>query len=253
MTMNKKLKSKVTSFLALGTNPQDYSVRLHVCTKISHCQLCGSALDYSFPLIHASSTPEDNSKDLYVGCDCVENFMEAHFPVKKEEVKRKMKELVEKTKSSLFLEENPTIKQIAKDIRNYFWTTLRAEAYKEQLMSEYHSLLRSYFLAEITKDMNSIHRKSYLSKPKTEKILKLNELIKTNKFVEILKENAETRKKTIADLMDVDKSFYDVYLSRYVIAKESVAKRVALNVFEKQKFFKDNKIKNNFEIIEGIY
>lgn len=254
--MDKKLKSKVTSFQVLGTNPIDYSLVLQAPnTDMTHCQLCGSALDYSFRLSHKDSTEENKSKDLLIGSDCVENFMEAYFPLKKEIIRSKMKDLIESTKSSLFLENNKDIEKTVIFIRNYISSDLRKESLEKNFMTEYYSLLRSDFYTNISKDIKSVTRKKYLSKPKTEKIKKLYKMIKKTGLFFLLEECRKDWSFKIKDVKEKDIDFYNIYLKYYSLYDSSlVLERQALNNFQKQNFL--NKIKNKehkIEIIKGIY
>lgn len=258
--MNKKLKSKVTSFMALGTRPEEYTVGFTVHHSVSHCELCGSALEYSFPLVHKSSTDEDKTKNLLVGSDCIDNFMEAYFPQRREEIKRRLKQLVDKTKSQIFLEENPEIKAQAREFMNYVQSTLRAEAKAENLYNEWVSLYRSEFFKEFAKNCREIIRKEYLTKPKTQKFKEVYALIKTDMFMNLLRENKLVHERKIKEVMEEESEFYSIYMNRNFyseINKEQFLNRPALTNIEKQNYLvitreKKKKLALVVEVLKGV-
>lgn len=252
---NKKAKAKITSFLVLGTEPADYDVSLKVHVDCRHCELCGSALDYSFDLVHKN----DATKNIRIGSDCVDNFMEVNFPLRREIIKRTIKELVEKTKSKIFMEKNPNILQIAQDLKNYFYNTLKKQATEEKLYPTYCDLMSSIFFENVAKDIKSIVRKNYLSAPRTEKIKKLHKVIQTDKILKLIREQDKFSTQTISDRITKDKNFYNLYFNikdqmpnPYKETKEMVLKKKALNIFGQQYFLKTH-AKTTIEAIKGIY
>jgi hypothetical protein len=253
MKMDTKLKSKVTSFMTLGTNPEDYSINTTQCfTNASHCDLCGSALKYSAQLIHKTSSPENSSKNLLVGFDCLDNYCETYLPLRKEQVKAKMSSLLEGTRTSHFLNENPKILATAVQVETYFNKTLFDIARENDLINSYWHFVRSNVCSNIRKDAKEVRRKNYLSQPRTDKLNLVRKLMDTDEFLNILKGISETRTKKIQDVIDEDPAFYSLLLEKRSHMNRETAN--AYTIFEKQAFIKINGPKEmNFIVIPGVY
>lgn len=256
--IDKKLKAKITSFEVLGTYPKDYTVGLKVFTNKQHCELCGAALVYSFDLLHNSENPE---KHIRIGADCVENFMEAHFPLVKRDILKKIKDAIGKQKSNDFLAKNPDIMNITKDLREYFFKNLRTLAHQEKFTSVFYNFSTSMFLKTVNSDIKSIERKKYLSEPKTKKIRKLHKMVMSGKFTKFLKEQNEVQGQTIADRIEKESEFYEMYIEKKTTGpvaysalptRESILGHRAMDIFTQQFYWKAY-VNKKVEVIKGVY
>jgi len=262
--MNKKLRSKMTTFQTLNTNPMDYTVlytkaEVLLRKRVDHCELCGAALDYAFPLVHKDSTKVNDKKDLMIGSDCVNNFMETYFPLKKDFIKQKIEEVVTETRISRFLSDNPKALSSAQELWTYLTQTLAQSCRDKELYQEYRSFLNSEFFHQIKTDIRTLNNKKYLSKPKTLKLMKLHKMIKSNGFLSLIKEIQKAHAETIEEAMKKDPEFYNVYIERNFRAYRQSSTnnflfRPAFSKFEKQNFLVRNKIKTlKIEIVKGVF
>ena len=79
-----KKQASTNILLKLDTRPEEYTPIATTCYpgKVSHCQLCGSALYYAFKLEHQQDKDFNQGKSLFVGSECIKNFAEVHYPPK---------------------------------------------------------------------------------------------------------------------------------------------------------------------------
>lgn len=201
------------TFLRLKTRPEEYTPQIKHCqyNEVTHCDLCGAALIYSFNLIHAEDLDFSKKLSLKVGADCIYNFCQIYMPSSAEQILHTIEESLATSKISKFKNENPEIFNQVKEIKNQI----------KILQSEYGYTFTSLSaFKNFTVWSRELNRSLYLSKPKVEKIENLFAYIHSDTFKELLTNHKTKPQITINEYLNTnpkDKKFYDLYKHLYQV------------------------------------
>lgn len=200
------------TFLRIKTRPEEYTPIVNQCffNEITHCELCGAALTYSFNLIHAEDLNFTNKLSLKVGADCIYNFCQIYMPSSAAQILHTIEQSLATSKISKFKTDNPLIfsknEEIKKQIKNL------------QLNYGY-SFLSLNSIKEFQKLNRELVRNLYLSKPKVKKIENLHQEVFSEKFSKMLNDhkNKPLTKISETKLSKKEKHFYELYKELYPI------------------------------------
>jgi hypothetical protein len=96
-------------WIQLKTAPEQYRpIFGKIRTDLTHCELCGMAISYAFPLAHKSDPNFKKGKSLWIGQDCVRNYFLHKLPMNLvEEMIANMTRLIEEEKRARFKLKHP--------------------------------------------------------------------------------------------------------------------------------------------------
>lgn len=229
-------QAMTNTFIRLGTRPEQYTPHTH-CQygKIKHCQLCGAALEYYFPLTHVDDENFNKDKSLFVGGDCLYNFTELYMPTIAEQILNSIEKAMTDAKGKKFKETFPTIFEDFKKLKETIFNLDRQFAYHPgRGLLRYKNFFTNY---------RHLFRQEYLSKPKVEEFYKFKKEVE-NTWLKKLTEHTKISisKKTIKESKD---KFYREYEKNYltVYSRPLDLNSRILSPFEKECFlekFKEN-------------
>lgn len=88
-------QAMTNTFMRLKTRPEEYTpvYQKSNFNQVTHCDLCGAALTYSFDLVHAEDLDFKRGWSLKVGADCIYNFCQIYFPTIAEQILKTIENL----------------------------------------------------------------------------------------------------------------------------------------------------------------
>lgn len=201
-------QAMTNTLMRIKTRPEEYTpVYQHSSfNQVTHCDLCGAALTYSFDLIHAEDSDFKKGYSLKVGADCIYNFCEIYFPSIAEQILKTIEKSLETSKIGKFNFDNPSIKE----------TSLEFRALVKKYQQEYgYSFAKLVRIDESLKAVNELIRKEYISKPRIELIKTSLAELKNPKFIKILADHKSHVKKDVDINSKYYKNFHIQYVSLY--------------------------------------
>lgn len=229
------------TFLRLKTRPEEYTPHLTKCyfDEVTHCELCGAALTYSFNLMHAEDGDFSKKMSLRVGADCIYNFCEAYMPGSAEQILYTIQEAMSDSKTNKFKKDNPGIFTLNDEIKKTLSTLRGSHGYSIQRLQ---AVIR---FPELTRELT---RQQYLSKPKVLYIESLGKLLKSADFQKILLDHKSHKPQLITGYLKTaeknEKKFYDKFLV-LAPATGAIVPTQTISVLDQQVFQEQLAIKLN--------
>lgn len=192
------------TFLRIKTRPEEYTPHLKKCyfDEVTHCELCGAALTYSFNLVHADDGDFSKKLSLKVGADCIYNFCEAYMPGSAEQILYTIQEAMADSKVNKFKKDNPEIFKIKDEIATQLRSLKASHGYSVQKLQ---AVIR---FPELSRELT---RQQYLSKPKVLYLEKLNQLLKSKDFQGLLTAHTNHKSEPITEYLKINKSARSFY------------------------------------------
>jgi hypothetical protein len=196
------------TFLRLKTRPDEYTPQLTKCyfDEVTHCELCGAALTYSFNLVHAHDVEFTRKLSLRVGADCIYNFCEAYMPGSAEQILYTIQEAMSDSKVNKFKKDNPNIFTLNDEIKKTLSALRASHGYSVQKLQ---AVIR---FAELTRELT---RQEYLSKPKVLYIESLGKLLKSKEFQATLLAHKSHQPQALTEYLKTapkeEKKFYEKF------------------------------------------
>lgn len=197
-------QAMTNTFMRLKTRPEEYTpiYQKSNFNQVTHCDLCGAALTYSFDLVHAEDLEFTKGWSLKVGADCIYNFCQIYFPTIAEQILKTIEKSVLTSKIGKFNHDNPNLKeniQVLKDLLN---------DYKKQYG---YSFTKLKTIEGCVKAMNELHRQEYISKPKIELINSTYNWLKEEKTIKLLSDHKEFKKQPLSECSKKYLKFHETY------------------------------------------
>lgn len=246
------------TFLRLKTRPEEYTPDLKKCyfDEVTHCELCGAALTYSFNLMHCEDGDFSRKLSLRVGADCIYNFCEAYMPGSAEQILYTIQEAMADSKVNKFKRDNPNVFALNDEIKKTLSTLRSTHGYSVQRLQ---AVMR---FPELNRELT---RQQYLSKPKVLYIESLGKMLKSKEFQEILlahKNHKPVEIKTYLKTADKnEKKFYEKFLvlapaAGYGLANQTISP-LDQKIFNEQLSIKMSKVSRQWitqiKTPEGIF
>lgn len=170
------------TFLRLKTRPEEYTPVVQKCfyNEVTHCELCGAALIYSFHLVHCDDPDGSQNLSLKVGADCIFNFCKIYMPSSADQILYTIEQALADSKVNKFKNENPHIFEVQTVIKNKIAELTRQYGYQFKQLNEFVNF--NVYSRELT-------RNQYLSKPRVQYLEKLEKIISSVKFEKMLQQH----------------------------------------------------------------
>jgi hypothetical protein len=196
------------TFLRLKTRPDEYTPEVKQCyfDEVTHCELCGAALTYSFNLIHAEDRDFSRKLSLKVGADCIYNFCEAYMPGSAEQILYTIQEAMSNSKINKFKRDHPEIFKLTEAVQQQLRQLRGIHGYSLQKLQ---AVIR---FPELSRELT---RQQYLSKPKVLYIESLARLLKSPEFQQKLQDHANHQPVALKEYLKTkpqDKNFYTKFM-----------------------------------------
>jgi hypothetical protein len=202
-------------------------------TKIkeeSHCDLCGMVIGYQYPMVHAGDPDFSKGKSMYVGSDCIQNYIREHIPqnVASQLIERMdllIQEQEEDARAETFARDYPNFMTSLEKTREGYQLVLKK--YEAWSVFSTNSAIKLAIFETYDKARSDYISKKYTSGPNADKIIAFVKSIDDGSFDEKIKEWSDNQKKGLTIQQELDKTkdaavaeFYDLYIKTYVFVTE---------------------------------
>lgn len=197
-------QAMTNTFMRLKTRPEEYTpvYQKSNFNQVTHCDLCGAALTYSFDLVHAEDLDFKRGWSLKVGADCIYNFCQIYFPTIAEQILKTIEKSVLTSKIGKFNHDNPDLKEKVKSLKDLL------NDYKKQYGYSFTKLQR---IEGCVKAMNELNRQEYISKPKIELISSTLTWLKEENTIKLLLDHKEFKKQPLSECSKKYLKFHTIY------------------------------------------
>ena len=227
-------QAMTNTFLRLNTRPEEYTPHYQHASysEVTHCDLCGAALTYSFNLIHAEDPYFEKGWSLKVGSDCIYNFCEIYFPGICDQILQALDKALITSKLGKFKHENTEIFNQSKHLKETISNLSKIYGSAFTRLNEVENFYKNH--KELTRTL-------YLSKPKVDQIFSLAETVASSEFLTLLDEHQKMSKDKVLtkDYLKLNpkyKKFNNLYVTYSPILNYYKLSDYALSSLEQELF-----------------
>ena len=177
-----RTKSKENKFIKLGTKPDQYEPNhRRMIVSRRHCELCGQAITYCFFLKHK----DDESKSLFVGSDCIINYIRAYVPnimeLMIQKMEMEMEALIDEHKAKVFADSYPNFKATMSELYVFVRKNLPRELrYRDRAFP---------LIDDLASAERDFGKKKYVSETTADELTSWWKKISSGEFLELIDEH----------------------------------------------------------------